>query len=520
MSTRWNVLLITADQWRADCLSAVGHPMVRTPNIDKLAGEGVLFRNHFTQCSPCGPSRTSLLTGMYAMNHRSLRNGTPLDARFTNIALEMRKLGYDPALIGYTDTSLDPRERPRADPALATYAGTMPGFIQQVPGSEGDDAWIADLREKGYKVGGTRDQACAPVPNYPDAGRRGPTYAPPCYPSKDSETAFNVDHAIRFVTHRPAPWFLHLSILQPHPPFIVSEPYNKMYDPAEVPAFRALPTQEAEAAVHPYAAFMRKYFRDREGLDPKIHTEDELARRQLRATYYGMMSEVDDNIGRLVAALKRIGKYDNTLIVFTTDHGEMLWDHWVLGKEFFYDQAFHIPLIVRIPGAAWDSTRGRRIEEFTGSIDLMPTILDLLGGEPPLQCDGCSLAPFLMGKNPGNWRREIFWELDFRDPASDLPERELGVALDDCTIAVVRDARYKYVQFAGGLPPVFFDLTDDPGELKNRAGDPAYTGRAFEMAQKMLAWRLSKAERTLTGIRLTKDGPVECPRARRFPQVI
>lgn len=268
--------------------------------------------------------------------------------------------------------------------------------------------------------------------------------------------------------------------------------------------------------MHPYAAYMRKYFRNREGLDPKVHTEDELARRQLRATYYGMMSEVDDNIGRIVAALKRAGRYDDTLIVFTTDHAEMLWDHWVLGKEIFYDQAFHIPLIIRVPGKMGDATRGQRVDEFTGSIDIMPTILDLLGGEPPLQCDGYSLAPFLKGAKVKNWRQEIFWELDFRDAASDIPERELGVKLDDCSIAVVRDARYKYVQFAGGLPPVFFDLVDDPDELRNRAGDPAYVGQAFKMAQKMLSWRLSKAERTLTGIRLTKNGPVECPRKRRF----
>jgi hypothetical protein len=97
-TARPNVLLITADQWRGECLSALGHPVVRTPNLDALAADGMLFRNHFTQSAPCGPSRACLLTSMYAMNHRSLRNGTPLDSRFTNVALEMRRLGYDPML--------------------------------------------------------------------------------------------------------------------------------------------------------------------------------------------------------------------------------------------------------------------------------------------------------------------------------------------------------------------------------------------------------------------------------------
>jgi arylsulfatase A-like enzyme len=110
----------------------------------------------------------------------------------------------------------------------------------------------------------------------------------------------------------------------------------------------------------------------------------------------------------------------------------------------------------------------------------------------------------------------MFFELDFRDAVSDRPERELGVLLDECSVAVVRGERFKYVHFAA-LPPLLFDLENDPDETRNRAGDPAYAGHALSMAQKMLDWRLSKAERTLTGIRLTSRGPQECPRERRFP---
>ena len=106
MAPRRNVLLITVDQWRGDCLSAVGHPVVRTPNLDRLAAQGVLFRCHYAQAAPCGPSRASLHTGQYLMNHRSGRNGTPLDARFTNVALEARKCGYEPALFGYVPPPL------------------------------------------------------------------------------------------------------------------------------------------------------------------------------------------------------------------------------------------------------------------------------------------------------------------------------------------------------------------------------------------------------------------------------
>ena len=116
MSNPRKVLFISADQWRAECLSAVGHPVVKTPHLDALASDGTLFRQHRTVCAPCGPARTSLHTGLYLTNHRSGRNGTPLDDRFTNVALEARKAGFDPTLFGYTDTSIDPRTRDPVNP--------------------------------------------------------------------------------------------------------------------------------------------------------------------------------------------------------------------------------------------------------------------------------------------------------------------------------------------------------------------------------------------------------------------
>jgi arylsulfatase A-like enzyme len=109
--TPQNVLFITADQWRGECLSVLGHPIVKTPHLDALAAEGTLFRRHYAQATPCGPSRASLFTGLYLQNHRSVMNGTPLDDRHANIARETRKAGYDPALFGYTDIGADPRGR-------------------------------------------------------------------------------------------------------------------------------------------------------------------------------------------------------------------------------------------------------------------------------------------------------------------------------------------------------------------------------------------------------------------------
>jgi len=167
-----NILFITADQWRGDCLGCIGHPVVKTPNLDQLAKQGVLFRKHYTQTVPCGPSRASLFTGLYAMNHRSVNNGTPLNNRFTNIAREVRKCGYDPTLFGYTDTSADPRNLHQQDPLLSTYEGMIPGMSSGVTLTDNQLPWIADLIAKGYDHSLNQYTVFDPILNYPGAKGR------------------------------------------------------------------------------------------------------------------------------------------------------------------------------------------------------------------------------------------------------------------------------------------------------------------------------------------------------------
>jgi arylsulfatase A-like enzyme len=232
--------------------------------------------------------------------------------------------------------------------------------------------------------------------------------------------------------------------------------------------------------------------------------------RQLRATYYGLIREVDDQIARVIAYLKQTGQYDDTLIMFSCDHAEMLGDHWYLGKDGYFDQAFHIPLIVRAPG----SVKGRVVEEFTEAVDLMPTILDLAGRAIPTQCDGASLTPWLRGDTPQRWREEVHWEFDFRDVVNGAPERAMGLRLDECCLNVIRDRHYKYVHFTA-LPPLLFDIANDPDELRNLAGDPKHAGTMLRYAQKMLSWRMANDERTLTGFHLNASGPTERPREHR-----
>lgn len=153
-------------------------------------------------------------------------------------------------------------------------------------------------------------------------------------------------------------------------------------------------------------------------------------------------------------------------------------------------------------------SRGRIVEQFTETIDVMPTILEWVGASLPRACDGRSLRPFLHGDTPADWRTEMHYAYDFRTAYNDVQESILGLPMDQCSLAVIQDTRYKYVHF-DALPPLFFDLTADPGQFHNLADDPAYASRVLTYAQKMLSWRLQHADRTLTGYSASPTGLVD-----------
>jgi arylsulfatase A-like enzyme len=505
MPTPRKVLFISADQWRGECLSARGHPVVRTPHLDALAADGTLFSRHYTVTSPCGPARASLQTGMYLMNHRAGRNGTPLDRRHTNMALEARALGFDPTLFGYTDTSADPRGLAPGDPALRTYEGPLPGYRIGRLFPDHMAAWMADLRAKGYDVAGRKD-VYRPRPGAVAPEGRGFRHIPTLYKAEDSDTAFQTREILDWMgAHRDEDWFLHCVFLRPHPPVVTPEPYNALYDPASVPMPQRRATPDEEAAQHPLLRAWIDYLGQPNSYDEhnphNLVTQPELELRQMRACYYGMVNEVDDAVGRIVAHLKATGEYEHTLIVFTCDHGEMGGDHYAWGKELYFDPSFHIPLVVRDPRPEADAARGRQVRAFTESVDVLPTVLEWLGGKAPAQCDGRSLLPFTAGRTPARWREEVHMELDFRaGPWSKFDcESALGLLPDECQLAILRGERWKYVHCAA-LPPLLFDLQEDPHEFHDLANDPAHREVLLQMAQKMLSWRLVQQEHVLTNL--------------------
>lgn len=498
-----NILLITADQWRGDNLGIAGHTVVKTPNIDKLAGEGTYFARHFAQATPCGPARACLYTGLYQMNNRVVRNGTPLDNRHDNIARLVRKAGYDPTLFGYTDQSIDPRTTIGDDPRLNTYEGVLPGFRERVVISEKGLPWLSWLKPRGHEIPSNPADIFLP-----EGGPfERPTNAQARYGADETIAAFLTGEFLRWIDERidPEPWFAHLSYLNPHPPFVAPAPYNTMYDPNDGPGFARAIDQVAEARQHPL--LNHRLGQDcrspsyiigaGQGLVADWSEEDF---RQVRATYWGMISELDWQLGRLFDGLRDGGAWDNTIIVFTSDHGEMMGDHFSLGKFGYHDPSYHVPLIIRDP--AKPAGFGARVEAFTEAVDIVPTIVDAAGLECPDHLDGRSLTPFLDGSTPANWRQRTHWEYDYRSWAD-----ELGRPIDSCSLSVIRDDRFKYVHFAD-WPPLLFDLANDPDELVNLADDPVHRDIRLEFAEALLSWRARHLDRRLTAIELTSAGPV------------
>jgi len=505
-----NVLLIVVDQWRGDTLSYLGHPCIRTPAIDALCRDGVTFRNHYTQCAPCGPARASLLTGLYMMNHRVVQNGVPMDARHRTIVQETRALGYDPALVGYTTTSPDPRTTTPDDPRYRARGAMMPGWNPIAPMDPARRPYFNWLRARGFGLDDPPEDIWLPAKGTASTG--GATRAPSRIPLELSDTSWTTEHGLAYLGGvEKQSWLLHLGYFRPHPPFIAPAPYNAHYDPAEVPPPQRAASREEEAAQHPLldhyirTVKQKKFFQDGEGLASEM-SEQEV--RVMRAAYYGLISEVDDAVGRVVRYLKDSGLYDKTLIVFTSDHAEQLGNHYLLGKIGYFDDAFHIPLVIHDPSDAANATRGMIVDRFTETVDVMPTILEWVGGETPRACDGRSLLPLLRGETPADWRTEVHYEFDFRpafaDPGEEPP---LDLGYDACSLAVIRDEKYKYVHF-DALPPLFFDLEEDPGQFRNRADDPACAPRVLDYAQKMLSWRLRHADKTLTGYSASPQGLV------------
>jgi len=467
-----NVLLVTLDQFRGDCLSAAGHRVVKTPNLDRLAGEAVLLARHYSQAAPCGPGRACLYTGTYQLNNRVVGNGTPLDFRFDNVARAARRVGYVPTVFGYADQAIDPRTATGPDDGrLSTYQGFPPGFEVGLDLPDEQDAWIAWLAGLGYDV---PSDAEAVLDSEPDR------------PAEHGVSAFVSDAVIGWLEHQDDPWFAHVSYWRPHPPYAAAGHWSTEYEPESMaPALagpeRAMPFC-GQLAAQPAPA-------DARGL------------RALQAQYLGMVSAVDEQFGRVLDTLRTLGMWDDTMVIVTSDHGEQLGDQGTLDKGGPFESSYHVLGIVRDPRHG--HAHGSVVTEFTENVDVFPTICEAIGVEVPAQCDGMPLTPFLRGERPPWWRDAAHWEYDwrweyiFRGPHPWPWDRRL----ESKHLAVLRSESVAYVQYGDGQWRCF-DLGSDPG-WSTEITDP---GTVLDYAQSMLTWRSRHTDRTLSDMLLYDGG--------------
>ena len=477
-----NVLFITLDQFRGDSFGAAGHPLVRTPTLDRIAREGVRLSRHYSQAAPCSPGRAALYTGMYQMNNRVVANGTPLRRGLDNIALVGRRAGYDPTLFGYTDQGLDPNQAEGFDdPRLESYDGILPGFSVGLYLPESQAGWVQYLRAQGYDV----PSGWAPA-------LRGEADRP----AELSLSGFLTTRFVQWLDRQESGWFAHLSYLRPHPPYVAAGDFSTMYDPADVD----LPIPPVVAAQrHPLHEIALNVAASTAPSEPT-------KMRELKAQYYGMISEVDHQLGRVVQAIEDRGEWDSTLVIVTSDHGEQLGDHGLLEKLGFFPQSYHVLGLWRDPRT---SNAGVTIDRFTENVDLLPSLAEALGVAAPVQSDGRSLHPLFNDENV-EWRRAAHYEWDYRSFwINGFTSRWPGDrTLSRQNLAVSVSDDVGYVQFADGSYRCF-DLVADP-TWRTEVVD---FERVVRAAQEQLVWRQEHLAREMTDMLLQPGRPGRWPDA-------
>ncbi len=500
MEKKPNLLFIMADQLRADYLGCTGHPYIRTPHIDALAARGVNFLRTYCQAPVCGPSRMSFYTGRYASSHGSSYNNVPLRVDEHTLGDYLRPEGYRVALVGKTHMKRDDEGMRRLgiDPdssrgVLVSECGFEP--FERDDGLHPDQSVDPDLRynrylrDKGYK---------SPNPWHDFAnsveGENGEVLSgwymrnanrPARVREEDSETAYTTRRAMEFIEQAgDQPWCLHLSYIKPHWPYIAPAPYHDLYT-----ADHVLPANRADTERRTPHPVVEAFMQHGESL---VFSRDEVRNRVIPA-YMGLVTQLDDHIGRLMAFLEARGQLDNTIVVLTSDHGDYLGDHWLGEKELFHEASVRIPLILCDPRREADASRGIRCEQLVEAIDMVPTLVDYAGGPAyDHRLEGRSLRPLIQGKTVGEWRHYAFSEGDYAwRPARHL----LEVAPDRARAFMVTDGRWKYIHYEG-FAPQLFDLAADPDEQNDLGGHPAYKATRHSLKEALFHWHNSRKVRT------------------------
>ena len=490
-----NILFIMCDQLRWDYLSCYGHLKLHTPNIDALAARGVRFANAYCQSPLCGPSRASFYTGRYPSSHGVMCNEDPTRLDDLTIADYLRPLRYRSALVGKADNRKDPEMLAAFGVDLgSSYARAAAcGGFEPFEWHEGlypdallpeNQGYTAFLNSAGY-AGKNPWQDYANSAEDRDGNiRSGWRLRNSAYPARvaeeHSETPFLTGRAIDFLEQQQGdqPWCLHLSYIKPHWPLIAPSPYHNLFG---ADAVQDVVRSEAEGLdPHPvYRAFMQQEYSE-------TWARDDL-RERLVPVYMGLVKQIDDQLGRLFDYMKQRDMFDRTMIVFTSDHGEYLGDHWLGEKDLFHEPSAKIPLIIVNPNSTADETRGSVCNEMVEAVDLLPTFVEYAGGNINHErVEGYSLMPLLRSQvAPRDWRQHVVSETDY---SARGVRQLLGLAPYDCRATMIRHRRWKYIHHHA-FRPQLFDLQQDPDELFDLGGDPKHKKIRSEMRHLLFDWR-------------------------------
>ena len=493
-----NVLFIMCDQLRWDYLACYGHPTIQTPNIDRLAARGVRFDRAYVQSPICGPSRMSTYTGRYVRSHGATWNNTPLRVGEWTMGDHLREFGARAVLCGKTHMAADVEGMARLGIDPKSDAGrriSQCGFDVwdrldglHPPKGKQPTHYQDYLRSKGYAsdnpwhdwANAAEDKAGAILSGWLMENADKPARAK----AEDTETPYITDRAIEFMAQAgPQPWGLHLSYIKPHWPYIAPAPFHEMYSADDIlPAVR---TEAERDTTHPiFRAYQDLRF-------SRAFQRDDVRDRVIPA-YMGLISQIDEQIGRLLDWLAETDQDQETMIVFTSDHGDYLGDHWLGEKELFHDPSARVPLIVVDPDAAADATRGTTSTALVESIDLLPTFIDWMGGTPRSEIlEGRSLLPLIHAQNVP-WRQVVFSEYDY---SWRYPRSQLDMPVRDARLVMAFDGRWKYV-LCEGFDPMLFDLESDPQELTDLGTDPDCVEVRARLHEEIFRWSRQHHART------------------------
>jgi len=492
-----NILFIMADQLRWDHLGCAGHPYLKTPHIDALAARGVRFANAFVNSGVCGPSRMSYYTGRYPISHGATWNRVPLSVGEITLGEMLQGAGLTLALAGKTHVMPDHAGLSRLQIDGGSELGHLlerGGFHEidrydghHTPGAE--SGYPAFLRAQGYDGADPWSEhviaGIGPDGEVKSGWFMRNVHLPARVHEAHSETAYMTNQAIGFMQRMGGqPWVLHLSYVKPHWPYMAPAPYHAMYS-----ADQCLPVVRSSAELqgaHPVLAAYRQQ-------EECVSFQNDDCIRTVRPAYQGLITQLDDHLGRLFEHMAGSGRLDDTLIIFSADHGDFLGDHWLGEKELFFDTVQKVPFIVVDPRPAADGTRGTVEPRFVEGVDVVPTVLDSLGIAPPThRLEGRSLLPLLHGQAVDGWREFAYSELDYSYRASRLA---LGKTVQQCRAFSLRSARWRYVYWLGE-PEQLFDLQADPQEFNDLGRDDSTAALRAQLREQLLDFLARRKHRT------------------------